>query len=265
MIVDFHTHCFSDEIAARAIPKLAKAGDVQPFTDGTVSGLKNSMKFSGINMSVVQPIATKPTQTTVINRWAASIKDAQIIPFGTIHPEYEHWQEEIIWLSKQGIKGIKFHPDYQNFFVDNERLFPIYEMLFSMNFIVLFHAGVDIAFSEPYHCTPKRLQKVLDMFPGAVLVAAHMGGYLYWEDVEKYLIGRNIYMDTSFSFEKLGKKNMERIIREHGADKILFASDSPWGDQAKEIMHIKSLGLSDKELSAILSGNACQLLANSES
>jgi len=201
MTIDFHTHCFSDEIAVKAIPKLAEAGGIQPFTDGTVSGLKSSMQSSGIHVSVVQPIATKPAQTTVINRWAASIKDRQIVPFGTIHPEYEHWQEEIIWLSNQGIKGVKFHPDYQRFFVDDEKLFPIYEMLFSMNFIVLFHAGVDIAFSEPYHCTPKRLQKVLDMFPRAVIIAAHMGGYMYWDDVEKYLVGRNIYMDTSFSFK----------------------------------------------------------------
>ena len=63
MIIDFHTHCFSDEIAAKAIPKLAREGNIKPFADGTVSNLKESMKVAGVDISVVQSIATKSKQT----------------------------------------------------------------------------------------------------------------------------------------------------------------------------------------------------------
>ena len=260
MIIDFHTHCFADEIAVKAIPKLARAGGIKPFTDGTVEGLKKSMQAAGIDISVVQPIATKPQQTVTINRWAAEIRGDSIISFGTIHPEYSNWKEEILWLSREGFKGVKFHPDYQDFFVDDKKLFNIYEMLFSMNFIVLFHAGLDIAFPEPYHCTPERLQKLPDTFPGAVIVAAHMGGYLYWKGVENYLIGRDIYLDTSFSFDKLGKEDMERMIRKHGTERVLFATDSPWKEQQQELKNIQSLSLNEDEINAILGGNAQKIL-----
>ena len=88
-------------------------------------------------------------------------------------------------LKEAGIKGVKFHPEYQGFFVDDEKIFPIYETLFKEDFIIIFHAGVDLGFKEPYHCTPSRLKKVLDTFPGCMIIAAHMGGYRYWNDVEK--------------------------------------------------------------------------------
>ena len=154
---------------------------------------------------------------------------------------------------------MKFHPEYQDFFVDEPKLFPIYEALVKSGLIMLFHAGVDLGFPGPYHCTPSRLKKVLDAFPDSTIIAAHMGGYRYWDDVEKCLIGRNLYLDTSFS-EELDNKRTEKLIKAHGAQKILFGTDSPWCDQAKEVSRIRSLNLSDDEINSILGGNAIRIL-----
>lgn len=260
MVIDIHTHCFSDKIAARAVRTLAQRSSLSPFTDGTVDGLKNSMTKSGVDISVVQTIATKPDQTTGINRWAYEVQDKNILCFGTIHPECTEWLSEIKWLAEMGFKGVKFHPDYQNFFVDEPRLLPIYQSLFEHGLVILFHAGIDVGLPRPYHCTPQRLVKVIDLFPGSKIVAAHMGGWRSWDDVEKYLMGRDLYFDTSFSYSELGSEHMERIIRQHGADKILFGTDSPWTDQAMEISDIKSLNLRVEETNMILGGNAKRLL-----
>jgi predicted TIM-barrel fold metal-dependent hydrolase len=260
MIIDVHTHCFPDELAEKAIPILSEKADIPAFVDGTIKQLKQSMTDSGVDISVLQPIATKPSQTTGVNRWAVSVQDSSIISFGTIHPEFSDWKNEIKWLVEAGVKGVKFHPEYQDFYVDQPEVFPIYEALFDAGLIVLFHAGVDLGYTEPFRCTPDRLSKVLDAFPGGIVIAAHMGGYMYWDKVEQYLLGRNIYLDTAYCFEALADGGMEKLINAHGVEKVLFATDSPWKDQTDYVAKCKALNLSREEIDAILGGNAKHLL-----
>ncbi|MBQ4244497.1 MAG: amidohydrolase family protein, partial [Clostridia bacterium] len=50
------------------------------------------------------------------------------------------------------------------------------------------------------------------------------------------------------------------IIRKHGADKILFATDSPWVDRKGYLKAFFSLGLSEDENRKILGTNAAGIL-----
>jgi|LSQX01.3.fsa_nt_gb predicted TIM-barrel fold metal-dependent hydrolase len=263
-VIDVHTHCFSDELAVKAIPILAKRAKTKPYCDGTINCLRESMKKSGIDISVVQTIATKAQQTRTINKWASEIQSEDIIAFGTIHPDYKEWKEEIEYLKNNKIRGVKFHPDYQNFCVDEKSMYPIYEKLFSEGMIVLFHSGVDIGLPAPYHCTPENLSKVIDAFPQGNIIAAHMGGHKYWDEVQKYLIGKNVYFDTSYSFRYLGIEVMEKMIKNHGADKILFGTDSPWGEQLKELNYIRRLNIPKPDKDLILGINFERLLQKSK-
>lgn len=260
MVTDFHTHCFPDELAERAMTTLQKISGIKPYCDGTLGGIIDSMAKSGVDRSVVLSIATKPSQTTKINDWTIKIKKKEIIPFGSIHPDYAGWRQELDKLHRNGIKGIKFHPDYQNFYVEDKKLFPIYEYAFSLGMIVLFHAGVDIGFKPPYHCTPEGLACILDSFPGGIVVAAHMGGFSYWDEVERLLVGRDIFFDTSYSVKWLGDARTVKMITDHGYEKVLFGTDSPWRGQDDELARIKSIGLDNKVLDAVLGGNAARLL-----
>ncbi|MDO8685954.1 MAG: amidohydrolase family protein [Clostridiales bacterium] len=267
MVIDIHAHCFPDNIALKAVPLLAKEAGVEAYSDGTVSSLKVSMNQANIDISVLQPVATKPDQTESINRWSIGIncrsigiQNKRIISFGTIHPDYGGWKEQIHLLEASGIKGIKMHPDYQKFFVDEKRLFPIYEEIFSSKLILLLHTGIDIGLPKPCHCTPSRLAKVLDAFPEALIIAAHMGGYKCWDEVNNILTGRDLFFDTSYSFDALGAKAMKDLIRNHGVDKILFGSDSPWNKQNDAVLQITSLDISDEEKDKILYGNSKRLL-----
>lgn len=261
MIIDIHAHCFPDSLAARAVASLAHTSGLTPFHDGTVKGLVNVMNRSGVDLSVLQPIATKPDQTVTINKWASEIHDEKIISFGTIHPEYKDYKGIIKWMTERGFKGVKFHSEFQDFFVDDPVFFKLYDAIFNAGLIVLFHSGVDLSYTEPFRCTPKRLAVLVDRFPGAKIIAAHMGGYRYWEDTEKYLLGKDIYMDTAYSLPEMGETLAARVIKEHGASKILFASDMPWADPGKDISFIKSLPLSDTEKDNILGINAKKLLS----
>jgi len=260
LIIDIHVHCFPDEVASRSVSIRSKMFRITPVIDGTVQGIKTSMIESGVDVCVLQPIAMKPEQTVKMNRWAINLRDKRVISFGTIHPDFPNWRQEIKRLAQEGIKGVKFHADCQGYYVDDTHMLRIYEAVFKEGLIALFHSGVDRAFSEPFYCTPARLRKVLDAFPGAPIIAAHMGGYRYWDETEKHLISRDIYFDTAYSIHELGIERAEKLIKQHGAEKILFGTDSPWRNQATDISLIKSLNLDHEAIDGILGNNAKRLL-----
>lgn len=262
MIVDIHAHAFPDALAARAMEVLSDNSGIQPSTDGTCASLRDSMRLAGVDVSVIAPIATKPSQVRGINAWAVEVNQANrdLICFGTIHPDQDDWRPEIEQMAARGIKGVKVHPDYQLFFVDEPRLIPIYQAIADAGLILLFHAGVDIGLDPPVHCTPDRLAKALDEVPQLIAVAAHMGGYKCWDDVQRYLVGRDLYFDTSYSLADLGAEAMASMIRAHGIERILFGTDSPWTAQAAEVAGIRALDLSGEDIEAVLGGNAKRLL-----
>ncbi|HOJ76748.1 MAG TPA: amidohydrolase family protein [Bacillota bacterium] len=262
MIIDIHTHCFPDAIARRAVEKLENTaqGKVKAVLDGTVGALLKSMEEAQVGLSVIQPIATRPGQEKNINNWASSIQGAKICSFGTIHPDSSNWRDEISRIADLGLKGIKLHPDYQGFFVQEPRMFPIYEAICEKNLILLLHCGVDLGFPEPYHCIPVHLKQVIERFPEGRWIAAHMGGWSLWEEVEQHLLGLPVYLDTSFCRPYLSEAKMVELIRRHGVGRVLYGSDSPWAGQRESIDQIATLNLSAEERQQILGENAAQLL-----
>lgn len=260
MTVDFHTHCFPDEIAARAVPKLAANSGIPAFSDGTIAGLRAAMRSRGIDASVLLQIATKPAQTPTVNGWAIQQDSADIIGFGSVHPDYPQWRDELDRLADAGLKGIKLHPDYQAFFVDADPMRPIYEHAIARGLVIVLHAGIDVGLPEPVHCTPTRLLAVYDILRHGNVVLAHMGGWRMWREVEAELAGTTFFFDTSYCTGKLPDGDFARLIRKHGVGRILFGSDSPWEDPATSLAGIRALGLSAVDEEAILGGNAVRLL-----
>lgn len=262
MIIDIHTHIFPDELAPRAMETLKAQGGTRAYTDATAAGLRASMRLAGIDVSVIAMIATKPTQVRAINEWAAQISEQfpDLICLGTLHPQLTNWQEEIDWIVKAGLRGIKLHGDYQQFFIDEPSMLPVYRKLAESGLIMLLHAGEDIGWPPPVHCPPDRLAKVLDAVPELTVIAAHMGGYMMWDEVERHLVGRDVYLDTSFSLADMGSEQMASLIKAHGTERILFGTDSPWTDQKAEVAGIRALDLTDDEITAVLGGNTAELL-----
>jgi predicted TIM-barrel fold metal-dependent hydrolase len=262
-MIDFHTHCFPDALAERAIGLLAERSERKPFYDGTAGGLTAYMRGNGIDKAVVCNIATNAKQTAKVNDFAISLKGYEnLIPFGSIHPGFREYKAEIGRLKAAGIRGLKFHPDYQEYFADDPAMTAVCEYAAGLGMILLFHTGLDIGLRGVVRCTPDRLINVVKALPGATIVAAHMGGYKYADITEDYLIGENLYFDTSNTLTLLPKRQAERMIKNHGADKILFATDGPWFDAKKDIRYIDGLNLTAGEKDAIFHKNAERLLEN---
>ena len=248
MIIDFHVHAFPDALAAKALPLLSKcSGGVKPNYDATISGLESYLAKNNVDYAVVLNIATNPHQEKKVNDFAISLLEKKnIIPFGSVHPDSPNALSELERLAKAGIRGIKLHPDYQHFFVDDEKMFPIYKKIAELGFITVFHAGVDIGYPKPVHCTPERLLRVLDLFDDAPVVAAHFGGWLLWDSVLEDLCGTKVYLDTAFSSGKMPPDYAKELI--------------PWSDTLDEVRFVQSLDLSAEDEEKILSNNAKRLL-----
>lgn len=260
-VIDFHSHIFPDFLAEKAISTLkACSPGSMNYTDGTSLGLQRSMKKNGITKAVLLPIATKPSQVRGINQDCLNNTIIDYIPFGSLHPETANFQEEIDFLKSNGIKGVKFHPEYQDFYIDSPSMYPIYEALSDAGLITVFHAGKDPGPFTCDHCLPSAMKKIHNDFPDLIIVAAHLGGWKIWDSAEEILCKTSIYFDTAATQGFLAENDFLRIIHKHGVDKILFGTDSPWFDQGIAFSWIDKMKLSDSEKEAIFSKNAKYLL-----
>ncbi len=267
MTIDFHTHAFPDKIASRTIAALASVSGMTPHTDGTVAGLRERLAASGIELGVVLPVVTRAEQFESVNRFASEINESEsgLISFGGIHPDDPSPEEHIKTIKSLGLGGIKIHPDYQGTYIDDERYVRIASAALEAGLTVVTHSGVDVGFpGHPVRCTPERAVKLLDALgvrdETVPLVFAHGGGYGMHADVMAQLAGKGVYFDLSMTYKMSNAEQITELIRAHGADRILFGSDCPWGDPAETADFVRGLDITDAEKSLIFERNARRLL-----
>lgn len=263
MLIDFHTHAFPPKIATAAIGKLADAsGGLCPQTDGTVDSLLSEMDADGVEISVVQSIATNPHQQAKVNDYAFEMdKHPRIVAFGSVHPDSPDALVELERIKAAGLKGVKLHPEYQGFFVDDPKMKPIYKKISELGLVTLFHAGVDYGFAPPYHCMPDQLLRAMTWLDSPV-VAAHWGGLCCGEEVLQKLCGiDHLWFDTAFGHGTMAKSMAQAIVDKQTTDRLLFASDMPWHRPVWEKRLIDSLDLSEDDKQKIYHQNAEKLLA----
>lgn len=270
MIVDFHTHIFPDSIAEKTISKLSGLIGQKPYTDATLKGLQQSMKDAGVDYSVVLPVVTRPAQFETVNAYAVEVsKNPGILSFGGVHPKSESYRDEIDKIVELGLKGIKLHPDFQDTFIEEPCYIDLIAYALERELIVTIHAGRDEGLPEPVHCPPDKtlymIQEVQKRVSTRKLILAHTGGHTMWDEVEEYLVGQDVYMDISYSRSEIALEQMVRIMKTHGADRILFGSDSPWDGQLETIQFVKSLDITGEEKKFILGLNGARLLGLSNS
>jgi len=263
MIIDFHTHCFPDNLAQRAISTLEAAGNSRPYADGTLSDLLRTAQEANIDISVVQPIAVKPQNTPTINAIAfENNKIGSIISFGSVHPFYENYKAELEKIKYQyNLKGIKVHPDFMGIQLDHPKLVEMLAYAVKLDLIITIHMGLDLAHKNHIHSTPKMLYDILPRLRGGKIVAAHSGGYMCSDEVLKYLVKADeVYIDTSYSLGYMNNDDLKRIYSSMNPEHILFGTDSPWTNRADAVQRINSFGFSEDDKLKIFYKNSLKLL-----
>ncbi len=262
-VFDVHTHVFPDNVAHRAIEHLRiLSHGVPAFHDGTLADHARKELAGGVCGWMNCPVATSAKQMASLNRHAAETNVWPHLSLGGLYPSapVEELLQEVGHIRELGLHGVKLHPEYQGFSPLDSRLTPLWEALAAAGLPVLFHAGLDVGFPGQRHSRPADFAELARRFPRLTIVCAHLGGWLDWDEVEAALAGAPVYLDTSFAkMWMTDQGQFERIIRKHGASRVLFGTDAPWTEPARSIAEVTSTGLSDGEKQAILWDNAARL------
>ena len=265
MYIDIHTHAFHPKIAHKAVDHLNSFYSITCSGDGTIANLLEREQQAGLEKCVVLCAATAPAQVIPANNYAISLQrehPEQVIAFGTVHPAYENWEKELARIKAAGIRGIKLHPDFQSFWLDDPRLLPIFEAA-QKDFVFEIHIGDKTTPDKNPSC-PYKLASIMRQFPDIRVIAAHFGGYRMWSHALEVFSGstfENLWFDTSSTTPFATPELAHKLLNTFPRERILFGTDWPLYDPVEELQRLQTLGgLSDSEMEVIMS-NASALLA----
>lgn len=259
-IIDFHNHVYPEKIARKATDAVGAFYDFQVMErTGTVEELMTSHKDAGIDTCVIHAVATTPHQVETVNDYVAKIayeNKGSIYAFGSLHQDYDNKIAEIDRCISMGLKGIKLHPDTQQFNVDDDRLLEAYDYM-QGKLPLLLHAG-DYRYDYSH---PRRIQRICRMFPNLLVIGAHFGGWSVYDEGVKYLLGEeNCMVDTSSTSGFTTPEKFAELIHTFGEDRLLFGTDFPMWDTKGELDRFMEVKLSDSQREKILYTNAARIL-----
>jgi len=252
-IIDAHAHIFPEKIAQKATDAIGKFyGIPMDHPAGTSETLLREGSKIGISRYLVSSVATTPAQVQSINNfiYAECSVHPEFFGFGTLHPKMENPERELERIIELGLHGIKFHPDFQTFLIDDPALIPLYRRIAQAKLPILFHMGD----GRYEYSRPIRLGHVMEQVEDLVAIAPHFGGYERWEEAAGTLKHPNIYFDTSSALFCMDYDMAMDLIHLFGADHFMFGVDFPMWNHEEELERFMRLPLTEEERKQILSG-----------
>lgn len=237
-VIDAHSHIFPDNIAQKAKDSVGSYYKLPMFTAGTLAELKKVRQATSDNRKITLQVIFSPamnaSQTKSINSFISSLcaQDKSLIGFGTLHRDNLDYKDEIQRMKLLGLKGVKFHSDFQKTDIDDERLIPVYKEIAANKLPVLFHMGD----KKLKYSSVDKLNHVLREVPELTVIAAHMGGYLHWEQAYDELVPEErLYFDISSTMGFISEYNFNKMLDKFGVDHFFFGSDFPIWNPIEEL------------------------------
>ena len=259
-IIDAHAHIYPEKIAKKATDTIGVFYDIEmEMPAGTAERLLEEGRRAGVSRYVVHSVATTAHQVRSINEFIRREMEAhpEFIGFITLHQDLteDEVRAEVDWAVENGFRGIKLHPDFQKFNIDDEVAQKFYRAA-SGRLPILFHVGDD----RYDYSKPERLVRMARRYPELTFIAAHFGGYRCWDDAPLYAGLPNVYFDTCSSLPFISPERARQIIDMLGAERFFFATDFPMWDAVGEMERFNEIPMTSQEREMILSGNIKRLL-----
>ena len=254
---DAHAHIYPGKIAEKATASVGDFYHIPMHNVGLPHVLAQRGGEAGIDRFLVCSVATKVEQVRSINQFIQEKcrKYPQFIGLGAWHQDITDISGEMDDIQARGLRGIKLHPDFQEFMIDDPKMLDVYKEAHRRGLPILFHTGD----SRTEFSSPHRLMNVIDKLPDFTCIAAHLGGYSEWEEARRELSGTNVYIDTSSSLFKISPEEAKENIAHFGVDHTMFGTDFPMWDPKEELERFFALGFSQEENQAMLYDNFARL------
>ncbi len=187
----------------------------------------------------------------------------KLIPFCDINPHLhtDLGHELRIKVEDEGFRGLKLYPTYQHYYLNEPRMYPLYQAAQELGIPVLIHTGSSVfKGSRLKYGDPLHLDDVATDFPALNLVMAHSGRGI-WYDRAFFLskLHANLYMEISGLPPAKLMTYFPELAR--NTDKVIFGSDWPGMPLIRSNMDaIANLPLPAEGVDNILGGNAAKLL-----
>ncbi len=229
-----------------------------------------------VEKAVLVPInegATYNSDCSKTNRWLADMmnsSDGRFISFADVLPAGGYFYDTAPYFLEQavkeyGLKGLKLHPSNLGIPVDSLEMVPVIRTACDLKIPIMIHSypfgGTDFDL-----CSPARIHNISRVFPDGTIIISHMGG-ARWQDA---LEGKE-YVDISTYLPELvriyGIETSNRILREFGADRLIFATDYPqvYRVEPENIYEtycdiLNQMDFTDEEIEKIAYGNISDIL-----
>ncbi len=188
---------------------------------------------------------------------------SRLLPFCDVNPHlYTDLGSELRRkVEDEGFRGVKLYPTYQHYYLNDPRIYPLYQDAQDLGIPVLIHTGSSVfKGSRLKYGDPLHLDDVAVDFPGLNLVMAHAGRG-FWYDHAYFLskLHANVYMELSGLPPAKLMSYFPELAR--NTDKTIFGSDWPGMPSIRRNMDaIAGLPLPAEGVEKILGGNAARLL-----
>lgn len=267
-LVDFHVHLFPDRLFDAIRRKFSEDYGWKVLHPLYWRESLAYLQERGVGTAVYSNYAHRAGIARGLNDWNLEVLDEipDLYCFAAFHPEDgDGLAMAAALLDHPRILGFKLQLLVQRFFPDDERLFPLYELVMEKGKRLLFHVGTGPVGNEFVGVVPFR--RLLARYPGLPAIVAHMGALEYGAFGELLADHPRLYLDTAFSFiPRLGSMfDLGGAFLERYRDRILYGSDFPniLFPREDEIATLLSLNLSQEFYDAVFRDNGLRLIAQS--
>jgi predicted TIM-barrel fold metal-dependent hydrolase len=233
--------------------------------DPWAEGMLWAMDTCGIDRAVSAPHWAIANEMSAGNQIIADVVAQypdRFLGYCTISPHYP--SEEIIaemdrHLTHGNLSAIKIHPNVHHTKADGPNYRPMWEFAHERSLTVLSHT-----WESASECNPKMFAEIAKEFPNVSILLGHAGGTPDGmdESIAAAKEGDALYLDLTGS--QLPRGMLEVMVREVGAERILFGTDIPFVDCRPQIGYVAAARISDDEKRLIFGGNAQRLFGLKE-
>jgi predicted TIM-barrel fold metal-dependent hydrolase len=275
--IDVHTHA---ELSIRdpqaltpfqeAAAKYFKHGNAMP-TIPEIADYYRERRMACVIFSVDGERArgNKPVSNEEVAELAAENSDV-MIPFASIDPARgaDGVREARRLIEHFGVKGFKFHPQFQEFFPNDRMAYPLYEAIAEARLPALFHTGhsgmgtgmrggggIRLKYGNPMD-----VDDVAVDFPDMPIVLAHPSWPWQDEALSIALHKPQVYIDLSGWSPKYFPPQLVQYANTQLKHKVLFGSDYPVITPDRWLKDFEHADFRDEVRPLILKENAVRLL-----